>query len=163
MPLNLSPTQSRYLANALIFLALLLSIIRIYYFGQSLWSAYSKNIVTAPMPIKQPPQVNISYDLFGVYLAKLGDDLPQSQMNVNIIGLFYSTDPKKSHVILSVDGAAEKVYAKGDTISDGVRLHRIHQNGIVLKRNEQLESISFKNESLQFGSPPAGMPMNEKE
>lgn len=155
---NLSNQHSKLIANALIAVALLFSVYRLIQLGQS-WSTKSSSPrLTPALKLKPMNARKISYDVFGVYMAKLGDDLPESQLNVSIVGLFYSTDPAKSHVILKVDGGEQKVYAPGDQLSAGVSLYRIHQNGIVLKRQGELESLSLPRTRLEFAPPPSDLP-----
>lgn len=155
--LTANPSKSRLLANLIIGLAVLFSIYTLYQ-HRTLWSHSAQHKpITPSLPLRMAKPVTVSYDIFGVYRASLDSDVPTSQLDIQVIGLFYATEPAQSSVILIVSGQPEKVYREGDVLDDNVRLHRIHRDGIVLKVAGKLESLPYQQDKLEFGPPPQGI------
>ncbi len=93
--------------------------------------------------------------LFGDYVpVSMADEtIKQSMLDVDIVGIMYSTDPENSQVLLRAGGGGEKSYQVGDTLPGGAVIKRIGQDGIVVLHNGTLESLSLPKNELRFEEP----------
>ena len=93
---------------------------------------------------------------FGDYVPNnLNDaDVKQSMLDLTVVGIMFSNDEKNSHVIIRTAGNGEKSFAVGDSLPGGAIIKRITPDGVLIRRNGALESLSLPKSSLTF-EPPA--------
>lgn len=93
--------------------------------------------------------------LFGDYVpVNMADEtIKQSMLDVDIVGIMYSTQPDDSQVLLRAAGGEEKSYRVGDTLPGGAVIKRIGKDGIVVLHNGTLESLSLPKNELRFEEP----------
>lgn len=98
---------------------------------------------------RQSPVFNIA--LFGIHRANLSDkDIKQSTLKLTILGILYSTDGKKSHVLIQDDSKKEHSYQLGDTLSQNAVIKKINADHIVVEYKGRLEKINFSTPKLMF-------------
>jgi len=116
-----------------------------------------------PMP---KPMASIQLDktlnvpLFGDYLpGKLdGAYIKRSKLDVRVVGILYSTQRDDSQVIVQTADGTEHAFKMGDIIPGGAVIMQISPDGVVVKRDGVLESLSLPKRQLIF-EPPA-KPLN---
>jgi general secretion pathway protein C len=94
--------------------------------------------------------------LFGVApvaAAGNGANAPQTSMPLVLTGVIAANDPRDGLAILGPSVAATKVYAVGDNIPGGARLHSVLSDHVLLERDGHLEALALPRE-LAGNSPP---------
>jgi general secretion pathway protein C len=92
--------------------------------------------------------------LFGEYTPDISDaDIKPSTLDVEIVGIMYSTNEESSLVLLRTAGGDEQAYGIGDELAGGAVIKQINRNGIVVLYNGSLESLSFSENELFFEEP----------
>lgn len=75
-------------------------------------------------------------------------------LNLEVVGIILATKEEDSKVIIRASDGTEAVYYIGDTLPGGALIKRITEEGILVMRNGELESLSFPRNELIF-EPPA--------
>ena len=93
--------------------------------------------------------------LFGVapVAASNGANAPQTSMPLVLTGVVAANDPRDGLAILGPSVAATKVYAVGDNIPGGARLHSVLSDHVLLERDGHLEALALPHQ-LAGNSPP---------
>ncbi|HEU5443071.1 MAG TPA: type II secretion system protein GspC [Steroidobacteraceae bacterium] len=98
--------------------------------------------------------------LFGIAPAAAGAgnaaNAPQTSMPLVLTGVIAANDPRDGLAILGPSVAATKVYAVGDNIPGGARLHAVLSDHVLLERNGQLETLALPHQ-LAGSAPPPNM------
>jgi general secretion pathway protein C len=74
---------------------------------------------------------------------------PPSSIPLVLTGIIAARDPKDGMAIVGPTATGAKVYAVGDNISGGARLHAVYADRVLLERNGRLEALVLPR---QFGS-----------
>jgi general secretion pathway protein C len=119
----------------------------------------------APAPIAQAPR-NETVDVAAITSAHLfgeppvvapppqdAANAPQSSLPLVLVGIISVDDPQDGLAILGENAAAAKVYAVGDNIPGGAKLHQVLADRVVIDRGGVLESLLLPR-SLQPGAAP---------
>lgn len=120
-------------------------------------------------PTKRNPQSmtqkTLNAPIFGEYIPKaLVDlDVKPSGLNLSIVGIVFSTDSKRSLVIIAAPGNQTQTFSIGDVVPGGARIKQITPDGIVLKRDGELESLSLPKDELNFDPPPEPLSVGDAE
>ena len=97
--------------------------------------------------------------LFGVAPAQAGAgngaNAPQTDMPLVLTGVIAANDPKDGLAILGPSVAATKVYAVGDNIPGGARLHSVLSDHVLLERNGLLEALALPHQLVGNTPPPS--------
>jgi general secretion pathway protein C len=118
----------------------------------------------APAPITPPRSQSVDVaaitgaHLFGEppIAAKPAQDAanaPQSSLPLVLVGIISADDPQDGLAILGENAAGAKVYAVGDNIPGGAKLHQVLADRVVIDRNGVLESLMLPR-TLQPGAAP---------
>jgi general secretion pathway protein C len=119
----------------------------------------------APVPATQPPRTQTvdvaaitSAHLFGnppvaARPAQDAANAPQSNLPLVLVGIIAADNPNDGLAILGENAAGAKVYAVGDNIPGGARLHQVLADKVVIDRNGVLESLMLPH-ALQSGAAP---------
>lgn len=67
-------------------------------------------------------------------------DAPETRLNLQLQGILAAEDDAPSLAIIR-SGQTEKIYAPGDTVSGGARVHAILADRVILRRSGQLETL----------------------
>jgi general secretion pathway protein C len=92
--------------------------------------------------------------LFGAAPAPKASDAnaPPTNMSLTLTGIIAANDPQAGLAILGPNAQSAKVYAVGDTVPGGARLHSVYVDRVVIDRAGQLESLVLPRES--HAAPP---------
>ncbi|HET7757730.1 MAG TPA: type II secretion system protein GspC [Steroidobacteraceae bacterium] len=95
--------------------------------------------------------------LFGAAPAPKESDAnaPRTSMPLTLTGIIAANDPQNGLAILGPNAQTAKVYAVGDTVPGGVRLHAVYVDRVVIDRAGQLESLMLPKEVHAAPPPPA--------
>jgi general secretion pathway protein C len=101
-------------------------------------------------------QKTLNTPIFGEYIPKaLVDlDVKPSGLDLTLEGIVFSNDSKHSMVIISAPGNKTQTFSIGDTVPGGAKIKQITPDGVVLKRDGQLESLSLPKNELNFEEAP---------
>ena len=78
----------------------------------------------------------------------------QSHVNLSLTGTIAGNDPQNGLAILGQTPQTAKVYAVGDILPGGVKLHSVYSDRVVIDRNGQLESIALPRQLNTGNAPP---------
>ncbi|MDE2264009.1 MAG: type II secretion system protein GspC, partial [Gammaproteobacteria bacterium] len=81
---------------------------------------------------------------------------PQTSMPLVLTGVIAANDPRDGLAILGPSVAATKVYAVGDNIPGGARLHSVLSDHVLLERDGRLEALALPRQ-LAGSAPPPNM------
>jgi general secretion pathway protein C len=126
-------------------------------------SAGTGQIVTVPRH-----QVNIagitSAHLFGdspaVASAQDPANAPPSSIPLVLTGIISAEDPQNGLAILGQTAAAAKVFAVGDNVPGGAKLHSVYSDRVVIDRGGHLETLVLPRQVAQGGPPPTAAVLN---
>lgn len=79
----------------------------------------------------------------------------QSNIALVLSGIIAAEDPRNGLAILGPSAAASKVYAVGDNVPGGAKVHSVLNDRVVLDRNGNLEYLTLPRQ-LQGGALPPG-------
>ncbi|MGH8140786.1 MAG: type II secretion system protein GspC [Steroidobacteraceae bacterium] len=79
---------------------------------------------------------------------------PQTSMPLVLTGIIAAEDPRNGLAILGENAAAAKVYAVGDNVPGGAKLHGVYNDRVVIDRNGRLESLSLPRQVQGTSTPP---------
>jgi general secretion pathway protein C len=109
----------------------------------------------------QRPTVDIaaitSTHLFGEapLAASNGANAPQTSMPLVLTGVIAANNPNDGLAILGPNAAATKVYAVGDNIPGGARLHAVLSDHVLLERDGRLEALALPRLISGNAPPPS--------
>jgi len=110
----------------------------------------------------QRPTVDIAAitntHLFGTAPAAAagnGANAPQTSMPLVLTGVIAANDPRDGLAILGPSSAATKVYAVGDNIPGGARLHAVMSDHVLLERDGSLEALALPRQLAGSAPPPS--------
>jgi hypothetical protein len=75
-----------------------------------------------------------------------------------LLGVFSSPDPGAGRAILRVQGSRPAVIAAGEQIADGVELHEVHADHVIVLRQGTPERIDLERGASRASAPPAVLP-----
>jgi len=96
--------------------------------------------------------------LFGVAPAAAGGNganAPQTNMPLVLTGVIAANDPRGGLAILGPSIAATKVYAVGDNIAGGARLHAVYSDHVLLDRGGVIEALALPRQLAGSAPPPS--------
>ena len=95
--------------------------------------------------------------LFGVAPAAAGGNganAPQTSMPLVLTGVIAANDPSDGLAILGPSVTATKVYAVGDNIPGGARLHAVLSDHVLLERDGRIEALALPRQLAGGNAPP---------
>jgi general secretion pathway protein C len=95
--------------------------------------------------------------LFGTAPAALenGANAPQTSMSLVLTGIIAGNDPQNGLAILGPTAQTTKVFAVGDNVPGGAKLHSVYADRVVIDRNGQLESLALPRQVAGSAPPPS--------
>lgn len=113
----------------------------------------------------------VSSHLFGAAQADApaavdAANAPQTSMPLVLTGIIAADEPQAGLAIVGQNAGSTKVYAVGDNLPGGARLHSVYSDRVLLERNGRLESLTLPRQSRGGAAPPppppvAAMPSSE--
>src|SRR5438046_1377178 len=94
--------------------------------------------------------------LFGAApaLNQEGANAPQTSMPLVLTGIIAGNDPQNGLAILGQSAQTAKVYAVGDGVPGGAKLHSVYNDRVVIDRDGRLESLSLPRQTNAGNAPP---------
>jgi len=94
--------------------------------------------------------------LFGAAptLKQDGANAPQTSMPLVLTGIIAGNDPQNGLAILGQSAQSTKVYAVGDNVPGGAKLHSVYSDRVVIDRDGRLESLSLPRQMNAGNAPP---------
>src|SRR5580704_8950446 len=94
--------------------------------------------------------------LFGAAPAvrESGANAPQTSMPLVLTGIIAGNDPQNGLAILGPTAQTAKVFAVGDNVPGGAKLHAVYTDRVVIDRNGQLESLALPRQLNNGNAPP---------
>lgn len=94
--------------------------------------------------------------LFGAAPAQNQDgaNAPMTSMPLVLTGIIAGNDPQNGLAIVGQSAQSAKVYAVGDTIAGGPKLHSVYSDRVVIDRDGQLESLALPRQMNTGNAPP---------
>ena len=91
-----------------------------------------------------------------------GANAPQTNIPLVLTGTIAGNDPQNGLAILGQTAQTAKVYAVGDNVPGGAKLHSVYSDRVVIDRNGQLESLALPRQVNNGNAPPpaAALPDN---
>ena len=80
---------------------------------------------------------------------------PQTNMPLVLTGIIAGNDPQNGLAILGPNAQSAKVYAVGDNVPGGAKLHSVYTDRVVIDRNGQLESLALPHTAGAAAPPPS--------
>ena len=96
--------------------------------------------------------------LFGLAPAQTGAgdaNAPRTNMPLVLTGVIAANDPRDGLAILGPSAAATKVYAVGDNIPGGARLHAVLADRVLLERDGRVEALALPRQLAGAPPPPS--------
>jgi general secretion pathway protein C len=84
-----------------------------------------------------------------------GANAPQTSIPLVLTGTIAGNDPQNGLAILGQTAQTAKVYAVGDNVPGGAKLHSVYSDRVVVDRNGQLESLALPHQMAGSGPPPS--------
>jgi general secretion pathway protein C len=88
---------------------------------------------------------------------------PATSIPLVLTGIIAGNDPQNGLAILGPTPQATKVYAVGDTIAGGPKLHSVYSDRVVIDRDGQLESLALPRQLAPSNAPPPSASMLQGE
>jgi len=94
--------------------------------------------------------------LFGAAptLKQDGANAPQTSMPLVLTGIIAGNDPQNGLAILGQSAQSTKVFAVGDNVPGGAKLHSVYSDRVVIDRDGRLESLSLPRQMNVGNAPP---------
>jgi general secretion pathway protein C len=120
--------------------------------------------VGAPRPLLHSHTLDVaaitSAHLFGVSAATQdGANAPQTNIPLVLTGTIAGNDPQNGLAILGQTAQTAKVYAVGDKVPGGAKLHSVYSDRVVIDRDGQLESLALPRQVSASAAPPTAAAM----
>jgi general secretion pathway protein C len=98
-----------------------------------------------------------SAHLFGAAPAPKQDgaNAPQTNIPLVLTGTIAGNDPQNGLAILGQTAQTAKVYAVGDNVPGGAKLHSVYSDRVVIDRDGQLESLALPRQVTSTAPPPS--------
>jgi general secretion pathway protein C len=88
-------------------------------------------------------------------VAQNAANAPQSNLPLVLVGIIAADDPENGLAILGENAAAAKVYAVGDNVPGGAKLHSVLSDKVIIDRNGNLESLMLPRQLQPGAAPPS--------
>ncbi len=92
-----------------------------------------------------------------------GQDVRPSNIPLVLTGTIAGNDPQNGLAILGQTPQTTKVYAVGDNVPGGAKLHSVYSDRVVIDRNGQLESLALPRQVNAANAPPPSAAMLQGE
>jgi general secretion pathway protein C len=83
-----------------------------------------------------------------------GANAPQTSMPLVLTGIIAGNDPQNGLAILGQTAQTARVFAVGDAVPGGAKLHSVYSDRVVIDRNGQLESLALPHTMNGGTAPP---------
>lgn len=115
----------------------------------------------AGTPISHAPVQSRTLDLAAITNAHLfgmakqdSANAPQTNIPLVLTGTIAGSDPQNGLAILGQTAQTARVYAVGDNVPGGAKLHSVYSDRVLIDRNGQLESLALPRTVNSGNAPP---------
>ncbi len=84
-----------------------------------------------------------------------GSHAPPSSLPLVLTGIMAGDDPKYGLAILGQSAQSTKVYAVGDNVPGGAKLHEVYDDRVVIDRGGHLETLVLPRQAASGTAPPS--------
>ena len=112
-------------------------------------------------PVSHAPVQSHSLDLAAITNAHFfgtakqdSANAPQTSIPLVLTGTIAGSDPQNGLAILGQTAQTAKVYAVGDNVPGGAKLHSVYSDRVIIDRNGQLESLALPRQLNPGNAPP---------
>lgn len=84
-----------------------------------------------------------------------GKTAPPSSLPLTLTGIMAGDDPKYGLAILGQSAQSTKVYAVGDNVPGGAKLHEVYDDRVVIDRGGHLETLVLPRQAASGTAPPS--------
>jgi general secretion pathway protein C len=85
---------------------------------------------------------------------------PRSSLPLVLTGIISADDPQNGLAILGQTAATAKVFAVGDNVPGGAKLHSVYSDRVVIDRGGNLETLVLPRQVAPGGPPPSASVLN---
>ena len=85
---------------------------------------------------------------------------PQSTLPLVLTGIISAEDPQNGLAILGQTAPTAKVFAVGDNVPGGAKLHSVYSDRVVIDRGGHLETLMLPRQVAPGGAPPSASVLN---
>ena len=85
---------------------------------------------------------------------------PRSSLPLVLTGIISADDPQNGLAILGQTAATAKVFAVGDNVPGGAKLHSVYSDRVVIDRGGNLETLVLPRQVAAGGAPPSAAVLN---
>lgn len=103
--------------------------------------------------------------LFGAAPAPRQDaaNAPQTSMPLVLSGIIAGNDPQNGLAILGPSAQNARVYAVGDSVPGGAKLHSVYSDRVLIDRDGRLESLTLPRQANPGNAPPPSAAVLQNE
>ncbi len=84
-----------------------------------------------------------------------------SDLNIQVVGIFFAEDQKASHAMLKLSGGEVKLFHVGDKLPGGAVIRRITKTSVLLMQEGELRRLSLPTNEVLFSPPEGALKQNE--
>jgi general secretion pathway protein C len=125
-------------------------------------SGHPSKVAPAAIPQAHTQTVDVaaitSAHLFGEQpieaVPRNAANAPQSSLPLVLVGIIAADDPQDGLAILGESATTAKVYAVGDNVPGGAKLHQVFGDKVIIDRNGILESLMLPRTPQPGAAPP---------
>ena len=81
-------------------------------------------------------------------------DAPDTELNIVLHGTFASSEPRNAHAIIADNSGREESYAVGEEITNGITVHDIHADRVILWHNQRYETLRIPDSYISNVNTP---------
>ena len=141
----------------------LLELVLVAAFGVALahvtWVTLAPRTAGAPAAVapsaQPPPGALAARHMFGAPRSDLTAKRVDTATGLVLIGVFSSAEPGAGRAILGMQGSRPAIVAAGEAIADGVQLHEVHADHVIVLRQGIPERLDLERRASRASPAPA--------
>jgi Type II secretion system protein C len=126
------------------------------------WLTIAPRTAGAPSATAQSaqpqPGVTAARKMFGTPVADASAKRMVAATGLVLLGVFSSAHPRAGHAILGMQGGRPAFIAAGEPIAEGVSLHEVHADHVIVLRQGMPERIELERGASRASPPPKPLP-----
>lgn len=123
------------------------------------WLTLAPRTAGAPGALAQsaqpPPGTAAGRNIFGVSRSDPAAKPAGTATGLVLLGVFSSSEPRAGRAILGMQGSRPVLVAAGEAIAEGVELHEVHADHVIVLRQGMPERIELERGRSRASPPPA--------
>jgi general secretion pathway protein C len=106
--------------------------------------------------------VILNSHLFGVSNVSVNGEVRDTTIPLILAGVIAGKDPSRGQAIIGPNATSAKLYAVGDAIQGGAKLHEVYADHVILERNGTLEALRLPRNLPSRAPPPMAAPASSR-